>query len=377
MAITVTNVNEGPTVTSGATATFAENGTGTVYTATATDPDAGTNLTYSISGTDAALFNINATTGVVTFKSSPNFEAPADNGGNNVYDIKVTASDGSLTSTKDVAITVTNVNEGPTNITVTGSQSVQETVTSGGTIGTAYDPGSSQPVVATFAAVDPDASDTATYSIVGTSSQFVISGNQLKVASGAVFDYETTTSYTLTVRVTDSGGLTYDKSVTVNVGNYAGSYTGTAGNDTATGTSEEDTMSGGDGNDTLSGGAGNDTLDGGNGNDILIGGAGRDTLIGGAGFDTVDYSTSSHPASPSPSPILTAPDRRHLHQHGRRRPERRCPGRHLLRHRSLRWHGLCRLCLRRLDRNDLHARRGQRRLRHKQHGCRQRHHLRR
>ena len=54
----------------------------------------GTTLTYSISGADAALFNIDATTGVITFKSSPNYEAPGDAGGNNVYDVNVTASDG-------------------------------------------------------------------------------------------------------------------------------------------------------------------------------------------------------------------------------------------------------------------------------------------
>ena len=83
VAISVTNVNEAPTVTSAATASFAENASGTVYTVAATDPDAGATLTYSISGADASLFNINATTGAVTFKSSPNYEAPADAGGNN------------------------------------------------------------------------------------------------------------------------------------------------------------------------------------------------------------------------------------------------------------------------------------------------------
>ena len=87
---------------------------GTVYTAAATDPDAGTTLTYSISGADASLFNINATTGAVTFKSSPNYEAPDDAGGNNVYDVNVTASDGTNSATKAVAISVTNVNEAPT-----------------------------------------------------------------------------------------------------------------------------------------------------------------------------------------------------------------------------------------------------------------------
>ena len=107
-------MNEAPSVTSAATASFAENATGTVYTATGTDTDAGTTLTYVLGGTDASLFNINSATGAVTFKASPNFEAPADVGANNVYDITVSASDGVLSSAaKAVAITVTNVNEAP------------------------------------------------------------------------------------------------------------------------------------------------------------------------------------------------------------------------------------------------------------------------
>ena len=93
--LNVTNVNEAPTVASGANTNFAENGTGTVYTVTGTDPDAATTLTYSISGTDATLFNINSSTGAVTFKTTPNFESPTDSGANNIYDINVIASDGS------------------------------------------------------------------------------------------------------------------------------------------------------------------------------------------------------------------------------------------------------------------------------------------
>jgi hypothetical protein len=112
LTIGVTNVNEAPVITSATTATFAENGTGTVYTVTATDADAGTTLNYSLSGADANLFNINNR--AVTFKTAPNFEAPSDNGANNVYNINVIASDGTLTDTEAVAITVTNVNEAPT-----------------------------------------------------------------------------------------------------------------------------------------------------------------------------------------------------------------------------------------------------------------------
>jgi hypothetical protein len=113
ITINVTNVNEVPVITSVAAASFAENGTGTAYTVAATDVDASTTLAYSLSGSDSGLFNINSITGAVTFKTSPNFESPSDSGANNVYDIIVNASDGSLTTTKAVAITVTNVYEAP------------------------------------------------------------------------------------------------------------------------------------------------------------------------------------------------------------------------------------------------------------------------
>ena len=45
----------------------------------------------------------------MTFKVSPNFEAPTDAGANNVYDIVVHANDGTLDTTRNVAITVTDL----------------------------------------------------------------------------------------------------------------------------------------------------------------------------------------------------------------------------------------------------------------------------
>src|SRR5207244_659940 len=77
--IAVTDVNEAPTVTSGATGSVAENAaTSTVvYAATATDPDttaSNNTIAWSLSGTDAAAFNIDAT-GHVRLNSSANFEA--------------------------------------------------------------------------------------------------------------------------------------------------------------------------------------------------------------------------------------------------------------------------------------------------------------
>jgi methionine-rich copper-binding protein CopC len=113
VVVTVTAVNDNtPSITSAATANFAENATGTVYTATGTDADAGSTLSYSLDGADKALFAINTETGVVTFVSSPNFEVPTDAGADNVYNITVSASDGTNTSiARAVAITVTDVDE--------------------------------------------------------------------------------------------------------------------------------------------------------------------------------------------------------------------------------------------------------------------------
>jgi hypothetical protein len=86
----------------------AENTTA-VTTIRATDAD-GTTPTYAIAGgADAAKFAINTTSGALTFKATPDFEAPSDAGANNVYDVIVRANDGVHTDDQALAITVTNV----------------------------------------------------------------------------------------------------------------------------------------------------------------------------------------------------------------------------------------------------------------------------
>ncbi len=107
VAITVTNENDNiPVFTSPTTANAQENQT-VAYEAAATDAD-GDTLVYSLSGTDAALFTIDANTGEVSFMAAPDFEVPGDDGGDNVYDIIVTASDGTNSRNHNVAITVTD-----------------------------------------------------------------------------------------------------------------------------------------------------------------------------------------------------------------------------------------------------------------------------
>ena len=86
------------------------------------DFDADEAGTWSLSGTDAGLFEIDSD-GVVTFVGAPDFEAPGDSGGNNVYDIVVSIEDGSgNVSTQTVAVTVTDVAEDVTAPVVTGGQ---------------------------------------------------------------------------------------------------------------------------------------------------------------------------------------------------------------------------------------------------------------
>ena len=95
-----------PVILGGATASVLE-GTTTALDVNATDAN-GDTLTYSISGgADQGLFSINSTTGVVTFNTAPDFDAPIDEGVDNVYNIEVTVSDGDLTDVQDYAISVT------------------------------------------------------------------------------------------------------------------------------------------------------------------------------------------------------------------------------------------------------------------------------
>ena len=99
ITVTVTDVNEAPSITSdggGATASVnaAENQTA-VTTVTATDPDADT-VTFSITGgEDQGDFSIVPATGVLTFSSAPDFETPTDGAtsGSNTYIVQVTATD--------------------------------------------------------------------------------------------------------------------------------------------------------------------------------------------------------------------------------------------------------------------------------------------
>lgn len=73
-------------------------------------------------------------------------------------------------------------------------------------------------IIGTLTATDPDPGDTLTFSLVTTANgRFKLNGSQLRVNNGSLLNFESSTSHTLTVRVTDSAGNTYDESITVNL----------------------------------------------------------------------------------------------------------------------------------------------------------------
>ncbi len=99
-------------------------------------------ITYAIDGgADAAKFAIDAASGVLTFKTAPDFEHPGDANGDNIYEVSVKATDAQgLSSSKTVRVTVTDVSEGsPPQITSAGAVTVKENSTAVMTV-TATDP---------------------------------------------------------------------------------------------------------------------------------------------------------------------------------------------------------------------------------------------
>ena len=306
-------MNDAPSITSAATASFAENAATTVYTASGTDPE-GNTLAYALGGADAALFNINVATGAVTFKTAPDFEIPRDNGANNIYDITVTASDGSLSSAaRAVAITVTNVNDAPS-ITSAATASFAENATT---------------TVYTATGSDPEGS-TLAYTMGGAdAARFNINAATGAVTFKSPPNFERPTDngfnniYDITVTASDGSLSSAAKAVAITVtdvpeffavlGNRAAAdvpadpYSGplnwlvyefprtadTAGNDIILGTKEADLINAGAGNDAIDGGAGDDVIDGGLGSSFLWGSGGVDNFFvdGRAAATSTTWST--------------------------------------------------------------------------------------
>ncbi len=209
IAITVADVNDNTPVISASDKTIDENTTA-VETVLATDSDQGDKLTFSISGgTDASLFNIDATSGVLTFKTAPNYENPTDNNKDNIYNITVTVTDAaSHSDSKSIAITIDDVNDN-TPVIIATDKTIDENTTE----------------VETVSATDSDQGDKRTFSISGgtDASLFNIDATSGVLTFKIAPDYENPTDnnkdniYSITVTVTDAASHSDSKSIKVTV----------------------------------------------------------------------------------------------------------------------------------------------------------------
>jgi Ca2+-binding RTX toxin-like protein len=228
----LTASNRAPVITSNgggdtASVAVAEN-VAAVTTVTATDPVAAAVLVYSLAGgADQGQFQINASTGALSFIAPPNFEAPTDSDANNSYIVQVRVSDGTLTDTQTITVNVGDVNDNAPVITTAAMQSVAENTT----------------IVAALTSTDADTVGTlpAAFSITGgvDAARFAIANGNLVFVSAPNFesptDSDVNNSYVVQVTAND-GAFSVNKTVTVNVANVneVPTITSSGAGDTAT-----------------------------------------------------------------------------------------------------------------------------------------------
>ncbi len=169
----------------------------------ATDADVGDTLNYAItSGNDARLFSINADSGQITLFGALDYETATSH----TLGVQVTDSEG-RTDTAAVVISVLNVNEhAPIFGTIITNQLVAETVPTG-------------TILMHVTATDADAGDTLRYAITSGNDArlFSINADSGQIALFGALDYETATSHTLGVQVTDNANRTNAAEVVINV----------------------------------------------------------------------------------------------------------------------------------------------------------------
>lgn len=219
VVINVTNVNEAPTAAGGSFSlleTAQPNPPVVLFDVDGTDPDAGQSLTYSIVGGNTnSKFTIVPSTGQIFLSATLSYETTQ------VYNLQVRVTDNgnpALFTTVTVTANILDVNEAP--FVAGGTYSAPEDAVIGRPTGGAT-------------GVDFDIGQTLTYEIIAgnVGNAFAINANTGAIAVAGPLDFETTSQYVLTVRVTDNGtpALSGTGTVTINITNVNDAPTVTGG----------------------------------------------------------------------------------------------------------------------------------------------------
>ena len=169
-----------------------------VLQASAIDEDSSDNLTYTLSGTSSSDFSIASSSGIITTAVTLDYESVSS------YSLTVAVSDGIISITQAVIISITDKNDVPAFVAAPYSITVAENTTTSSLL--------------TISASDQDTADTLNFLLLGSGNElFSIHLTSGVVALTTALDYEVTSLYTLTIRVSDSNGGVVTTSLTVTV----------------------------------------------------------------------------------------------------------------------------------------------------------------
>ncbi|SFV62139.1 T1SS secreted agglutinin RTX [hydrothermal vent metagenome] len=194
--INIININDNAPVMETNSTVYADENQFIATQLTANDVDNLNPLRFSINGVDATNFELNSSTGLLKFKQAPDYEVKTN------YEINATVSDGEHNTTKQLTISINNLNDEIPVITQTTFQTNENQIT---------------PL--TLTSTDPDGNTTYSYTISGTDAHFFDFNNTtgtltLKNAP----DYEQKTTYDVNVTVSD-GLNTHTQPITLDIQN--------------------------------------------------------------------------------------------------------------------------------------------------------------
>jgi uncharacterized protein (DUF2249 family) len=184
IVFTVQNIDEAPVLSSTLEATsFSEDLSigSSIASISGLDPESSP-LTYSLSGEGSELFTVDSQ-GNITLASALDFETTSS------FELTLTVSDGVHSVSESLTFSITDINEVPDTSISLAASAFEENVSLGTSI-------------ATVNVVDPESSEL-TYTLSGEGSdKFTVDENG-NITLKSAFDFETTSSYSLTLTVSD------------------------------------------------------------------------------------------------------------------------------------------------------------------------------